>query len=225
MMQPSQPEMFGMYFRDERVHGLTKRVLALSSCAAFLGILQGVIPIAVNGLGNSYLISSLLGVAIALLVPCCGYFGAKNNNRSQMCCFCCCNFLCGCCHIAGVVFFVGMEALVRQWLNNCDPNVPEGVDPMSGCPSHDDWVALCQQVGSTSDIDQCVSDLHDVLNSGAPLLIVAVVFALPAVCLNCASFIFGKQLYDELGHSQVVVQAPAAIYINQQPGQPRTTLG
>mmetsp|Transcript_93026 Transcript_93026/g.249005 ORF Transcript_93026/g.249005 Transcript_93026/m.249005 type:complete len:699 (-) Transcript_93026:161-2257(-) len=69
----------------------------------------------------------LIGICLGLIVPACGYYGAKNGNTTLVKCFTGCNFLCGCCSGLNIlVAAAGMSAVqtfVGVALDSCDPRV------------------------------------------------------------------------------------------------------
>jgi len=69
-------------------------------------------------------------IMVGLLVPLCGYFGARQNHRSLLCCFWSCNALGGCCSCLSLVsgmmilfLLQGLAPTVETFLRNCDPKV------------------------------------------------------------------------------------------------------
>jgi len=74
--------------------------------------------------------AAVVAIMVGLLVPLCGYFGARQNHRSLLCCFWSCNALGGCCSCLSLVsgmmilfFLQGLAPTVENFLENCDANV------------------------------------------------------------------------------------------------------
>mmetsp|Transcript_10417 Transcript_10417/g.27790 ORF Transcript_10417/g.27790 Transcript_10417/m.27790 type:complete len:475 (-) Transcript_10417:237-1661(-) len=70
----------------------------------------------------------MVGILGALIVPLCGYIGARQSNSKLMCCFSGCNFLGGCmgilsmlCLTGGLLVLSGAEPAVADFLAMCDP--------------------------------------------------------------------------------------------------------
>jgi hypothetical protein len=120
--------VYGLNIVDSRLAVLTRRVLNLAG----LMILLSLINLAVNLASVDYAAikvdcrlfhhadeayaecidgwSMVFGCVclflLSLIVPCCGWKGAKKNNKNCLCCFCGCNFLAGgldACRLFGVV--------------------------------------------------------------------------------------------------------------------------
>eukprot|EP00927_Polykrikos_kofoidii_P049947 TRINITY_DN4391_c0_g1_i1.p1 TRINITY_DN4391_c0_g1~~TRINITY_DN4391_c0_g1_i1.p1 ORF type:complete len:413 (-),score=66.92 TRINITY_DN4391_c0_g1_i1:55-1293(-) len=128
------------------------RVLCISACIAvyvvFGGVLGCVVDVAemesamnkINLIlnlkdgGNIFMfalqqIPSLIGSAMcALLIPLCGYIGAKQQKPILLRCFTCCNG-CTCCagcffvvlNLVFVLALMGLEPSMEAWLEQCDP--------------------------------------------------------------------------------------------------------
>ncbi|CAJ1402278.1 unnamed protein product [Effrenium voratum] len=67
-------------------------------------------------------------IMVGLLVPLCGYLGAKQNSQGLMGCFCGCNFLnccCGMCSLVGTIIVLGLISAttpgIEEYLRDCDP--------------------------------------------------------------------------------------------------------
>jgi len=70
--------------------------------------------------------SFVMTVFLALLVPMCGYAGAKGNNSSLMCCFCGCNaanVICGLLAFLALAAFAPSGYVVQNYVHRCDPNI------------------------------------------------------------------------------------------------------
>merc|ERR1712000_424463 len=119
----------GLHFSNSRVAMLTRRVLMLSSVSAVLVLIGGAVNLFS---GSASFPAVLFGIVLGLLVPMCGYCGAKNNDSNQMCCFCCCNFLGGCLQIVQIIMVIIVSQGLSAVLDHCDPAEP---DPTFQCPT------------------------------------------------------------------------------------------
>lgn len=79
----------GIPIEDPTLAPIIKRVMFLSAISAMLIIIDGIVSLAATG--NVWFI--FLGMFM-LLIPACGYCGAKNKSRDYMCCFCGWSFAC-----------------------------------------------------------------------------------------------------------------------------------
>merc|ERR1712113_1054582 len=77
---------------------------AYAMCAAFSSDKTGK-PDSSGCIG--VLAGPMVGLLLLLVLPCCGYQGAKQNNSTMLCCFCGCN---GCLGIMGIVSLVASLA-------------------------------------------------------------------------------------------------------------------
>lgn len=114
---------------DSRKYGpLAKKVIIIAAVAAFLACLNtanNAFTLSKSDQLNASSIPSLVVyLAIALLVPACGYFGAKNSNENLLGAFSCCNFCSGClscCTIIAICslmsFFMGLNSAMQA----CNP--------------------------------------------------------------------------------------------------------
>eukprot|EP00439_Symbiodinium_sp_Y106_P057394 s126_g8.t1 len=59
--------------------------------------------------------------SLSLVVPCCGYLGAKNNNRSCVCCFAWCNCLGGCLQLLYCMLIILFFAVLGVMQETCKP--------------------------------------------------------------------------------------------------------
>ena len=142
--------LFGLAVEDPRLAQLARRVLFLSILSAALTFLPGlVVP------GSQ----SPAWVASGLLVPCCGYWGAKRGNATLTWCFCACSLLNA---VGAIVLLVVMllEVLaIGAIVDNCDPLHP---NHHVQCPTQDQWARLCPQGDLTAE--QCYQKLGQRVN-------------------------------------------------------------
>lgn len=202
-LQPLQVQtVYGLQIHDNRLAALTKKVLTLACISAVLMIANQIVTIAAQGgsLQPRTLGLAVLAIACGLLVPCCGYFGAKNSDQNLTCCFCGCNCL-GCVFTiinVGVLFMT--VSLIKYVLDTCGPG---STDP--NCQNIN-WSQLCPNLPE----DECYTHLQDTEHNLQILTGVSVICAIPTCLLQTLSFWFGKQLYDELQAGRTIVQAPLA---------------
>eukprot|EP00930_Biecheleria_cincta_P009266 TRINITY_DN11097_c0_g1_i1.p1 TRINITY_DN11097_c0_g1~~TRINITY_DN11097_c0_g1_i1.p1 ORF type:complete len:450 (-),score=89.60 TRINITY_DN11097_c0_g1_i1:77-1426(-) len=159
------PQMGVAVDESERQGGeMKRRVLFLSAFIAIYIIVNGLVQCAFDATAMEtvlqqiksvtnfkggpnlamIILNSLPGVTtsivIGLMVPLCGFLGARQNHQGMMGLFCGCNALHCCCGIASLVIMSGVlmtmtAALpgVTEWLEMCDPmqcsaDLPEGMD-------------------------------------------------------------------------------------------------
>mmetsp|Transcript_53641 Transcript_53641/g.149247 ORF Transcript_53641/g.149247 Transcript_53641/m.149247 type:complete len:257 (-) Transcript_53641:110-880(-) len=241
---------FGLRIQNPRVAVLTRRVLILSIIAAILVIAGQAVGMFTERGGpsgssaSSSVAGRLFSIGIALLVPCCGYFGAKNNDRNLTCCFCGCSFLGGCCSIIllATSFFVlqGLQYIVT----NCAPAGPNAVAfgssnstalsntsgflelvdaspssaPPSGCP---DLSSLCGDLPQPYTQEECYHHVTDALPNLRSSIIIAAIIAAPTLIVQCLSFCMGYRLWQVLKEGEVIQNPPAHVAtapVHVQPG-------
>lgn len=219
---PFQPAagqaVYGLNIQNGRLATLTKRVLTMALLSAILVIIGQVARIVIGQDKSLHTIAaSLLAMGCGLLIPCCGYFGAKNSSRELTCCFCGCNCLLSILNIVSLVIaglsYVGFKFL----MDNCEPD-----NVQSTCKQNLDWVQTCNNMGHPVDTpEQCWQYFHDtIVPSLVTAAIVTAVCCVPSFILQCFSFVWGKQLYDALQEGQVIHAAPRAPVMTTFPAQP-----
>lgn len=210
---------FNMVFVNARMKTLTHRVLCLSGIAAALVIAKYVIfflsernvleefhesqypqedKAVVSILEKPYgkVLVGSVALVLSLIVPCCGFLGAKTNNRSCICCFSCCNCCGGCLHILQAILIIlimvglgGVETYCRQ------PGSCDGI--MNACKYHkSDLYALDTYEG-------CLDYLVSMFPSAYAGLGIALGLTCLAICFQCASARWGKELYDVLAYEDL----------------------
>ena len=81
--------------------------------------------------GASAIFTPLLNMMFGLLVPYCGYVGAKRKDRNLLCCFCGCNFCAAACFLLFTLAYTGFVlSVIDSLLEDCDEdgsdnNLPE----------------------------------------------------------------------------------------------------
>ena len=208
---------FHMNFHNARLKTLTHRVLCLSGTAAALVIFNYVIfafsdydvleefhesdfaqedKISFLSKPSGKIMCGVLGLVLALIVPCCGFFGAKTNNRPCLCCFSCCNCCGGCLHILQAILIIllmvglgSVETVCRR------PGSCEGI--MKACKYHkSDMYALDTYEG-------CLDYLVSMFPAAYAGLGVVLGLSCLATCFQCASARWGKELHDALAYEDL----------------------
>lgn len=147
---------FNMVFVNARMRTLTHRVLCLSATAAGLVVVKFVVfflsdwnvlkefheeqlaaedktSILEGPFGK--LIVGTFALVLALIVPCCGFLGAKSNNRPCICCFACCNCWGGCLSILQMIVIILVMVGLGSVETLCQsPDSCPGL--MKGCKNH-----------------------------------------------------------------------------------------
>jgi hypothetical protein len=196
--------VFGLQIHNARLAQLTKRVLIfaiISMVIVAINFILGLVrPAPSTGAPISPLYGGLATLACGLLVPCCGYWGAKNSDKTLTFAFCCCNGL-GClCNIVAIVSMFLVSKGLQQWTSSkCEPGAETG----NTCPSQQGWKSLCPN----KEEHACWKYLQDdILPNYQTFMMISIIVSIPAIILQCLSFYFGKELYDTLNQGGVIVQ-------------------
>lgn len=226
-LQPAAQAVYGLNIQNGRLAQLTKRVLTMAMLAAILVVIQQVANFVISHDKSAQTVGAgLLGLVFALLVPCCGYWGAKNSSRELTCCFCGCNCVLSVLTVINVLLVYIGYMTFKYLVDNCEPDAP---DPQSMCQPgggnmnmNDFWVNLCTSMGKPDQTaEQCWQYVHDTMvPSMLSASILALICCVPSFILQCLSFWFGKQLYDALQEGQVIHAAPRAPVMATLPAQP-----
>lgn len=88
----AQEDWYGIPFHSERIMELSRKVICLSVTAGVLGLVTVVSQFESGG-SASYIPLALLVAGWALMVPACGYFGARDANVTLTGLFCGCSLL------------------------------------------------------------------------------------------------------------------------------------
>lgn len=206
---------------DPKLATLTRRVLVVSGLAALVVILGTIVDCARGG----YAIRDPLGVAttvfwlaVALAVPCCGYFGAKRSDSSLMCCFCGCSCFRGFAGIFMAIWLVHTMHSLRWVVEHCHPAIV-GLVRQPDCPDRDGWKTLCTALTSYPDslatLSDCYDKLHETYVEGFAVgMAVPLAFLIPALVLACLGFLWGSSLHSELKRG-AVLHAPVIQFSTQ----------
>lgn len=204
--------VFGLNIQSPRLASLTRRVLVLAVIAAVIVIVRAALQLAT--LPANQALVGIIGAIFGLLVPACGYFGAKWNNENLTCCFCACNFLGGCCMLLGICSSFGFYEVAGYIVDHCDPSQ---ADP-NKC--NFDWEqAFCSRQKQWTP-QQCFNYLEDLYRPMQHSLIISTAVAIPLILLQCLSFCWGKQLYDTIKAGDVIHVPPSAILTRPVMAQP-----
>lgn len=159
---------------------------------------------------------TLASIICVVLVPCCGYFGAKKSDKNLTCCFCGCNCLAGC----GNIFFMAVLLLawkgLRWMVDNCEP----GHSSQDQC-SRIEWETMCPGLDPGYTAQECWRFMQDTaVPDVKTAFFLFLVFCIPSVTCQCLSFVWGKELYDVLKEGQVIHSAPNYVPTVGVPVQP-----
>eukprot|EP00930_Biecheleria_cincta_P020780 TRINITY_DN15556_c0_g1_i1.p1 TRINITY_DN15556_c0_g1~~TRINITY_DN15556_c0_g1_i1.p1 ORF type:complete len:251 (+),score=42.50 TRINITY_DN15556_c0_g1_i1:55-753(+) len=220
-----------MRFSNPRLEKLTSRVICLSVCAAFLVVLAVVLNFASgeNILDEFHVPQNVTGgpasqrvamttqrklmaavgiLVLALIVPCCGYCGAKHNNKSLVCCFSCCNCMGGCLNLLTSILIVLSMLAIGGIESVCIPSNPEGKER---CKSILD---ACSKFTSSEFVLDTYEGCYDFMMSKTPFIqgILAFLLALKccSVCFECSSAYYGHELYKEMDRGVCIDSADEA---------------
>lgn len=210
-----------------RYSRVSSRVLCLSGLAAALATLGFIAELtsqkkANDQMGNTKLI---MGIAFlcSLIIPCCGWYGAKQRNTGTLCCFSAFNYIMGCgdCLFATICICL-MAAIfpMKAVISSCEPT---GMVTNAHCTEkrQQQLDALCKQFDSIyqnataedpaalsslqwngTHVSNMLSEQHclDTLGDITTFVLVAVVcLAILRCCLmglHCSSGYYGKELRE-----------------------------
>jgi len=168
--------VYGISIQDYAQARLTKRVLNISILMGLMAIVFFVWGLlAVDSEANSSIGEAVSELITALLIPLCGYFGAKDSNRSLLACFWICNF----------VGIIGAVAGAMSWVMFRSAYVAHCIENNgSGCTATQD-AAYCQQTCKETKS-----------YSETPFLVMMFSSLVVHVLLQGAGCLMGKRLYD-----------------------------
>jgi len=211
---------YGLQIQDQRLATLTKRVLTMAIVSAMFTIIGNVASFLMNPQKSGITAASaIFGSGLGLLVPLCGYLGAKKSDPNLTCCFCGCNLVGSIFMLISAVSVVAAYGTFKYLIDNCEPNNPSRPQ---GCLGPAEWRSECSALGQPDLTPQeCWKYIEDTTGGAAlAVVIVQVVICIPAFTLNCLNFCFGKKLYDALKDGQVLHTAPHAPLMVTVPVQP-----
>mmetsp|Transcript_123433 Transcript_123433/g.348760 ORF Transcript_123433/g.348760 Transcript_123433/m.348760 type:complete len:255 (+) Transcript_123433:79-843(+) len=117
-----------MVYESSRYGDLAKKVIFLACLAAGLAILENITSFSSlyreNMLTFQNVATIMTHLLLALLIPACGYFGAKNADDKMLCCFCGCNFLSAFLSCCGIILGLTMMVAavhLHNAVSECDP--------------------------------------------------------------------------------------------------------
>ena len=246
-----------MQFVNERSKTLTHRVLCLSGTAAAVVILKFVIFFLsernvleefheakyaqkdkADWLEEPYgkILVVTGGLILALIVPCCGFLGAKTNNRPCICFFSCCNCCGGCLHILEVLLIILLMAGLGMVETHCRPTgTCQGI--MDACKYHKShssrlsvsacFTCFCLRIqewteeshgkkwlfGTSGDLydlktyEGCLDYMVSYFPTAYAGLGVVLGLTCIAICFQCASARWGKELYDVLAFEDLCIDS------------------
>ncbi|KAF4715737.1 hypothetical protein FOZ62_025182 [Perkinsus olseni] len=204
--------VYGIEMQNRGHAALVRKVLVLSTVGALFAIsnsLRSGIR-TTSGDAATTTIYILLSVALGLLVPACGWLGAKQSNRNLMCCFCGCNL----CSVPPQIFaIIGLSGLIvlstvfNDWRDECDAgDTYIKIDPYTA--DEEEYAVSDENMSITCD------DIDSI--TGASSLPILIIIPIITIIFNGASFYYGYKLYSILGEG-VVLGVP---YTNTSPTAP-----
>jgi hypothetical protein len=194
--------VYGIVVEDPRAAILVRRVLNLSIVMGILGIISAIIRTSMPHpqLANTKVFSNeqnlgtgIFYVCCALLVPCCGYFGAKQRDRGLLTMFWICNCINSCCFAFGVVGLL-MANYVAKGATNC---VCKDSNMVSNSTTTDKLIFFNAVTGDCVMDDEMTpytcKDMHDYNNMVTFITIVYLINTF----LGCAGCIYGRELTQQ----------------------------
>ncbi|CAK0818717.1 unnamed protein product [Prorocentrum cordatum] len=200
---PSVPQpVFGLQIHDPHMARLTRRVLLVSIVSGVLAVFN-----AIRSSGGEPAYATLFGIFFALLVPACGYFGAKRSDETLTCCFCGCNLLSAVFQIIALVGTYLAAKSLEYLAESCKSIQSSSCEPQI----REQFEAICKQKGQSFNNHDCYNYIEKTvvpnLNS---ILTSLVIIAVPTILLYCMGFCWGNQLYRKIKEGHVVVPLPEA---------------
>ncbi|KAF4692974.1 hypothetical protein FOZ60_012203 [Perkinsus olseni] len=206
--------VYGIEMQNRGHAALVRKVLVLSTVGALFAIsnsLRSGIR-TTSGDAATTTIYILLSVALGLLVPACGWLGAKQSNRNLMCCFCGCNLCSVIFAIIGLSGLIVLSTVFNDWRDECDAgDTYIKIDPYTA--DEEEYAVSDENMSITCD------DIDSI--TGASSLPILIIIPIITIIFNGASFYYGYKLYSILGEG-VVLGVP---YTNTSPTAPAAAAG
>lgn len=147
----------------------------------------------------------VLALLIGLVVPCCGYFGARNNNRHAVCLFAGCNCLLGFVQVILVIACILGTVALGVVVEHCKPaeaqletelrQTCDGI--MEGCKyMKSDNFDLTKYEG-------CYDYMSSEMSNVMALLGLCTAFSCCVGCLACASCWWGRELHSTMDYQDI----------------------
>lgn len=211
--------VYGIVVEDPHSASLVKKVLTLSGFTALLVILSGIVNATITAVptagqnsqfAENKAYTTIGSVALGLLIPACGYFGAKNRNKNLLGWFWGCN----CC---AAVFSLLNVILLGTLINF----VPKYVDGFTKCacdtpmtPIYDVSTGECTPIppGTSITINggpPTCDNVKEAFKGVNTALYLGCAMSLFSFCLSCASCTYGKQLAESTTFTSPVLGVPA----------------
>ena len=178
----------GMYVKLMCFH---LKVLILSFLAAAVVVALTVLNFTILRDRNT-VFQSVLTLAVGLMIPVIGWFGAKSSNRNMVGVFCAFSFSCGLFNLISYCVVMASIATVRSIIADC---APDGTVVINGEIDY----TIC-----TDYTDSMLTDMY----------IIATCITIPVILLQWAGSYFGNKLYETLTPG-VVITYNASPYAGQ----------
>jgi hypothetical protein len=163
---------------------LVRKVMVVSVIFACFITFNSVMQMAEDS-GNSF--QRMTGLLMALLVPACGYVGAKRQERNLLGCFWGCNLFSGVCNTMAVVMWFIM-------VTSFTSDVDSAYERCKQNPKYRETgtAASLSGGGSCSQIEKSYNSIHN------ETWIIAMTIGLTIfqILLNLMACVWGKRLYD-----------------------------
>ncbi|CAK9007270.1 unnamed protein product [Durusdinium trenchii] len=150
----------------------------------------------------------IIGLLFACVIPCCGYFGAKNNNSTAVCffayCNCCFGFIQTLAAILCVVGIVAMSVLSEQ----CKPGVATDPQVQETCAN---VLNSCKYMKSDhfdlQNYDGCYDHMSEQFSFAIGILSVILAINCCTCCLACASCWWGRELHTSMQFNDICMDS------------------
>lgn len=221
--------VYGIVVEDPQSASLVKKVLTLSVMTAVLVVATGIIQATGNtptmpGQDNafaenkSYMV--LVSIALGLLIPACGYFGAKNRNKNLLGWFWGCNCCTAVVSFIQVIILGGAIAIVPKYGDGwtkcaCDSPMTPLYNLQTGeCMSIPPGTSITVNGGppTCENVKEAFEGVGNFLYFGCAMSVFS-------FCLSCASCTYGKQLAESTTFTSPVLGVPAVGTVGGAPYQ------
>lgn len=215
--------IYGIVVEDPRSAVLVRKVLRLSTIAAVLVIIGVAINTAVmSQLGqNTKVAAPYLQIGLGLLVPACGYYGAKQRRRDLLKWFWGCNAFQAVCSL----FSVGFVCYLLPTVNTIQDGFIHCACTTPAFPLYDVKTNQCTAVPEGSTIvfnggPPTCDNVTAAFNGVSVYLYGYIAIGIVTFLLSCASCTYGKELSENQTFITPILGAPFMGTATSHPYQP-----
>jgi hypothetical protein len=121
-LTPQPQIVYGLRIGNPRLATRTRRVLVVAVVSMIAIIIGRGFDFFKAGGASGGPLFLIFNLAVGLLIPCCGYFGAKKSDQNLTCCYCGCNFLGACLGIFQIVSLAIAVQGLQYLAEYCEPD-------------------------------------------------------------------------------------------------------